>query len=57
MAQMGIEGRQRARPRDYNRIADRDENEAMGIFKAQMAILPDFKGIDKMIDKQEKEVA
>ena len=29
---------------DYNRIADRDENEAMGIFKAQMAILPDFKG-------------
>lgn len=29
---------------DYNRIADRDENEAMGVFKAQMAILPDFKG-------------
>ena len=29
---------------DYNRIAERDENEAMGIFKAQMAILPDFKG-------------
>lgn len=29
---------------DYNRIAERDENEAMGMFKAQMAILPDFNG-------------
>ena len=29
---------------DYNRIAERDENEAMGVFKAQQAILPDFKG-------------
>lgn len=29
---------------DYNRIAERDENEAMGIFKAQNSILPDYNG-------------
>ena len=29
---------------DYNRIADRDENEAMGIFKACNAILGDYTG-------------
>ena len=29
---------------DYNSIAERYENEAMGIFKAQMEILPNFKG-------------
>ena len=29
---------------EYEGFAERDENEAMGIFKAQMAILPDFKG-------------
>lgn len=29
---------------DYNRIAERDENEAMGMFKAQNAILGDYTG-------------
>ncbi len=29
---------------DYNRIAERDENEAMGMYKAQNAILGDYNG-------------
>ena len=29
---------------EYNSIAEKYENEAMGIFKAQQAILPNFKG-------------
>jgi len=29
---------------EYNAIAERDENEAMGVFKARMALLPKYKG-------------
>jgi hypothetical protein len=48
---------------DYNKIAERDENEAMGIFKAQNAILPDYKGklneqtvnlLEKYLDKKDE---
>lgn len=48
---------------DYNRIAERDENEAMGIFKAQNAILPDYTGklneqtvdlLEKYLDKKDE---
>ena len=29
---------------EFNAIAERDENEAMGVYKAQMALLPKYKG-------------
>lgn len=29
---------------EYNAIAERDENEAMGVYKAQMALLPKYRG-------------
>lgn len=29
---------------EYNAIAERDENEAMGVYKVQMALLPKYRG-------------